>query len=133
MYSVPKSEILIYNLGPHLPTISPPAHVSLDSHRSRQICFSSGPRQRKWTRPFSCSPSQKGQMLTKPWTEWEPGQIINPLLHVKHDIKEFQYDCHFLYWQGVINETYNFYYLPTLQSDGLPEWGGILLLGSGEL
>lgn len=45
-------------------------------------------------------------MLTKPWAEWEPGQIINPLLHVKHDIKEFQYDCHFLYWQGVINETY---------------------------
>lgn len=99
------SEILICNLGPHLLTFLPHAHMSLDNHRSRQICFGSNTRQLKWTLPFLCFLSQKRWMLTTPW-EWKPGQIINPFLDIKQDIKEFQYDCHFLYQQRAINETY---------------------------
>lgn len=99
------SETLIYSLGPHLLTLPPRAHISLDNHRSRQIRFGSNPTHLKWPLPFLSSPPQKGRMLTAaPW-EWEPGQIINPLLDIKQDIKEFQYDYHFLYWQGAINET----------------------------
>lgn len=102
----PTSEILIYSLGPHLPSLPPHAHILLDNHRSRQICFGSNPRWLKWILPFLCSPSQKRWMLTTLWAEWELGQIINLLLGIMQDIKEFQYDCHFVYWHGAINETY---------------------------
>lgn len=61
--ALPMSETLMNNLGPHLPTLPPHAHISLDNRRSTQIptqdsangnCHSFALRLRKdgcWPKP----------------------------------------------------------------------------------
>lgn len=101
-YTFPISEILIYHVGPHPPSLLPCAFRSLGNHRPRQINLGSNPRQLRRSFPFFCSEKidalhDLGRMGTC---------ANNPLLYSKQDTEKFQYDCHFPYWQGAINETY---------------------------